>query len=97
VDGDDGVGEIVLAAEHLLGLGRVDLLVERVKGAGQVGQHVFPAARPLEQHADVVGLRGQAGAELDVFGQPALPLQRLLRVGLVVPEVGRRDLLLELR
>jgi hypothetical protein len=53
--------------------------------------------RPLEQHADVVDFLGETVAQLDVFGEPALPLQRLLGVGLVVPEVGRRDLQFELR
>ncbi len=83
----------MLAAQHLLRLSRFDLLVERIEGASQVSQHVFPTARPFQQHANVVGLRGQAGAELDVLRQTALAQQRLLCVGLVVPEVGRGDLL----
>jgi len=87
----------VLATEHLLGLSGLDLVAERVEGAGEVGQHVFAATRPFEQHADVIDLRGQARAEFDVFSQAALALQGFLRVGLVVPETGRSDFLLELR
>jgi hypothetical protein len=52
--------------------------------------------RPLEQHPDVVELLREAVAQLEVFGEAALPLQRLLRLGLLVPEIGRGDLLLEL-
>jgi len=97
MNGDDGVGEIVLAAEHLLGLGRRDLFAHRIESPRQVGQYVFAAACPLEQHANVVGLLGEAGAELDVLGEAPLSLQCFLRLGLVVPEVGRSDLLFELR
>jgi hypothetical protein len=53
--------------------------------------------RPFEQHADVVDLLGEAVALLDVLGDPALALQRLLRLGLVIPETLRRDLSFELR
>ena len=48
---------------------------------------------PKDQDADVVDLLGEAVAELDVFGQPPLALEGFLGLGLVVPEVGRRDLL----
>ena len=91
------LARIVLAAEHLLDFGGLDLRLERVERALQVGGHVLALLRPFEQHADVVDLLGEAVAELDVFGEPALALQRLLRVGLVVPEVRRGDLQFELR
>jgi hypothetical protein len=97
MDGDDGVGGIVLAAEHLLDLGGLDLRLEAIEPALQVGNHIFALLGPLEQHADVVNLLGEAVAQLDVFGEPALALQGLLRVGLVVPEVRRSDLQFELR
>jgi hypothetical protein len=74
VNGDDGVGEVVLATEHFLGLGGLDLLAQGVEGSGQVGQYLLAAASPLEQHADVVGFSGQAGGELTVFGEAALTL-----------------------
>jgi len=87
----------MLAAEHLLGFGGLDLLAQRIERTRQVGEHVFAAARPLEQHADVVGLGRQAGAELEVLGEPPLALKGFLGVGLVVPEAGRRDPGFELR
>jgi hypothetical protein len=86
----------VLAAEHLLGFSRLDLRFERVERFLEVGGHVFARLRPLEQDADVVDFLGKAVAQLDIFGQPALALQGLLRLGLVVPEIRRGDLLLEL-
>jgi hypothetical protein len=86
----------VLAAEHLLGLGGVDLVFERIERLGEIVGDVLAALRPLEQDADVVELFREAVAELEVLGQPPLALQGLLRFGLVVPEVGRGDLLFEL-
>jgi hypothetical protein len=52
--------------------------------------------RPLEQHADVVDLFRNTVAKLEVFREPTLALARLLRLRLVVPEIGRRDLPFEL-
>jgi hypothetical protein len=87
----------VLATEHLLGFSAVDLLFERVEGLGQVGGDVLAALRPFEEDANVVDLSGKAVAQLEVLGEPALALQGLLRLGLIVPEVGGGDLLFELR
>jgi hypothetical protein len=83
----------VLTAQHLLGVRGVDLVLERVEGVGEIGGNVFSPLCPLEQHPDVVDLLRQAVAELDVFGEAALPLQCLLRFGLVVPEIRSGDLL----
>jgi hypothetical protein len=87
----------VLAAEHLLGFGGVNLFFERVERLGQFVGDAFAALRPLQQHPDVVELLRKAVAKLEILGEPPLALQGLLRLGLVVPEVGRRDLLFELR
>jgi hypothetical protein len=87
----------VLAAEHLLGLDRIDLRFERVERLCQVRRHVLAAADPFEQHADVVDLLAQAVALLEIFGETALPLEGFLRVGLVVPEIRRGDAAFELR
>ena len=83
----------MFAAQHLFGFRGVDLLFERIEGLGQVGGDFFTALRPLEQDTDVVDFLGEAVAKLDVFGQAPLTLQGFLRLGLVVPEVGRGDLL----
>jgi hypothetical protein len=87
----------VFAAEHFLGLDRVDLQFERIERALQVAANVLARLRPFEQHADVVDLLGEAVALLDVFGKAALALKGLLRLSLVVPEVLRPDLPFELR
>jgi hypothetical protein len=97
MDGHDRIRCIVLAGQHLLGLGGVHLRLECVEGLLQVGADIFAALRPFEQDADVVDLLGKAVAQLEVFGEPALSLQRLLCLGLVVPERGSGDLLFELR
>ena len=91
MDGDDGVGAIVLAAEHLLDLGGLDfaLRARRARAADRADVLALPG--PFEQHAEVVELAGQRVAQLDFVGQPAAALQRLLRLGLVLPEVGRGD------
>jgi hypothetical protein len=87
----------VFAAQHLLGFRGIDLLLERLEGAREIGHDLFPALRPFEQHAEVVDLLGEAVAQLDVFRETALPLQGLLSLGLVVPEIGPGDLPFELR
>jgi len=97
VNRHDGVGGIVLAAEHLLRLDGVDLRLERIEGARQVAGDVLAAARPFEQDADVVDLLAEAVALLEIFGKAALPLEGLLRFGLVVPEIGGGDAAFELR
>ena len=86
----------MLAAKHLLGFSGVDLRGERVEGALEVPADIFPAARPFEQHAKVVELRGEAVAQLEIFREAALALERLLRFGLVVPECRCGDLAFEL-
>jgi len=87
----------VLAAEHLLGFDGIDLRFERVERLRQVWRHVFAALAPFNQDADVVDLRAEAVALLEIFGEPALPLEGLLCFGLVVPESGGGDLAFELR
>jgi hypothetical protein len=86
----------VLATEHLLGFGRVNLRLERIERRFEIRGDVFPALRPFDQNADVVDLLGQAVAQLEIFGEPPLTLQGLLRFRLVFPEGRRRDLLFEL-
>jgi len=87
----------VLAAEHLLGFDRIDLRFECIERARQVAADILAAARPFEQDADVVDLLREAVALLEIFGQAALPLEGLLCLGLVVPEIGGGDAAFELR
>jgi hypothetical protein len=87
----------VLAAKHLLDFGGFDFGVERLDRALQVGGDVLALLRPLEQDAEIVQLADQGIAEIDLFAQAAPALKRLLRLGLVLPEVRRGDALLERR
>jgi hypothetical protein len=87
----------VLAAEHLFDFSGFHLRFDSVERALQIGGHVLALLRPFEQHTQVVDLRGEAVAQLDVLREPPLPLECLLRVGLVVPEIRRPDFQFELR
>jgi hypothetical protein len=84
----------VFAAQHFFHLRGVDLHFERVERALEVRGDVFAVLRPFDQDAEVVDFPGEAVAELEIFGEPPLTLEGLLGFGLVVPEVGRGDLLL---
>ena len=86
MDGDDRVRSIVLAAEHLLGLGRLHLPLQLVEPALEVGADVLPAVRPFDEHREVVQTAAQRLAQRDVVFDATTPLHHLLRVGLVVPE-----------
>jgi hypothetical protein len=91
MDGDDRVGSVVLAAEHLLRLGRFDFLLELVEAAGEIGDDVLAGVPPFEQHAEVVSTPLQRPEERLVLLEPAAPLHDRLRLVLVVPEPGRVD------
>jgi hypothetical protein len=91
MDGDDCVGAIVFAAEHLLRLGRLDLLLELVEAASEIGGDVLAGVDPLEQHAEIVRTPLQRPEERLVFLQPPAALHDLLRLVLVAPERGRVD------
>jgi hypothetical protein len=93
MNGDNRVGEIVLAAEHLLGLGRFDDRVELVEPAREVRFDVFAAAPPLHEHVEIVETPAQRVAKGAVVVQASPALHDLLRLGLAVPE-GRFGYLL---
>ena len=57
MDGDDGVGGVVLAAQHLLDLGGLDLGFERVERPGQVGGHVLAGLRPTRCSTPMSSIR----------------------------------------
>src|SRR5436190_18727553 len=90
MDRDDRVGAVVLATEHLAGLGAFNLLLELVERAREVGRDVFAGAGPLDQHADVVGAPPERFQQRPIFFEAPAALHDLLRFGLVAPEVRRR-------
>ena len=97
VDRDDGVALVVLAAEHLADLGALHLPAQVDESRREVSGYVLALLGPLEQHGEIVGLAAQRLGEIEVLLQPAAPLQHALRGGLVVPEVRRGGLPLQLR
>jgi hypothetical protein len=78
----------VLPAEHLLDFAGVDVALKRVERSAEILLDRLPRLGPLDQHPHVVGVLTQRLAELPVFFETAAALEDLLRVGLVVPEVG---------
>jgi hypothetical protein len=79
----------VLAAEHLLDFTAFDQAGELFDARGQLRADVLPLFRPVEQHTQIVCFRLEGRNQLDFFFDPAAALENLLRLDLVVPEVGR--------
>jgi hypothetical protein len=80
----------VLAAEHLLGLGRVNGRRQGVERLKKVAAYVLTLPGPLDQDGQV----GLAPAEildgLAILLQTPASLEHPLRLGLVLPEIGGR-------
>jgi hypothetical protein len=83
----------VFAPKHLLGFGGVDLFFKGIEGLAQIRGNVFATLGPFQEHTEVVNFLGQTVSKLDVIGEAALPLERFLRLFLVIPEIGGGDLL----
>jgi hypothetical protein len=88
MDGDDRIGAIVLAAEHLARFSPFDLLLELVERAREVEGHVFARTGPFDQDADVAGAPRERFEQRPIFLEPPAALHDLLRLGLVAPEIG---------
>jgi hypothetical protein len=81
----------VLAAEHLARLSGLDVALEVVDALEQIRFDRLARLCPLDEHTEVVGAAGERLGERQlVFDAPA-PLQQLLRVGLVLPEIRFGD------
>jgi hypothetical protein len=91
MDRDDRVLAIELAREHRADLGRLDVALVDVDAGLQIAQHVLALPRPIEEDRQVVGLLAQRLGQRAVVLDLAAALQDLLRVGLVLPEIRRRD------
>jgi hypothetical protein len=81
----------VLAAEHLLDLGRLDFALQIVESAGEVRLDRLALLEPFGQDREILAALFQGVAEGDVLFQPAATLEQLLGLGLIRPEVRLRD------
>jgi hypothetical protein len=79
----------VLAAEHLLDLAGLHLLIERFEGLAELGVDGFAGFRPLDEHGQIVALFLQRTNEIEILFQPTPALQDLLGIALVLPEIRR--------
>jgi hypothetical protein len=79
----------VLAAEHLLDLAGLNLLVERLERLRELRIDRLARFRPFDEHAQVVALLPQRHHQIAILLKPAAALQDLLGFGLIFPEIGR--------
>src|SRR5205814_505131 len=88
MDRQDGVLAVVLAAQHLLDLPGLHLLVEGIERLTELGVDRLAGVGPLDQHGEIVALSLERQHEIAILLQPAPALLDLLRFGLVFPEIG---------
>jgi hypothetical protein len=80
----------VLAAEHLLDFAGFHEPRELLDAVGQLAGDLFALPGPFDQDRQVVGAAAQRVDQLDLLFDAAPALQGLLRLDLVLPEVGSR-------
>jgi hypothetical protein len=85
----------VLAAEHLLDLAGLHLLVERIQRLGEFGVDRLARVGPFDEHGEIVGLLAERLDELAILLEAPPPLQDLLGFSLIFPEIGRGGARLE--
>ncbi len=95
MDGDDGILAVVLAAEHLLRLGRLHFAVEGVESLRELRVDRLARLGPLDEYGQILALAPERREQIAILLQPAAALQDLLGFGLVFPEIGRGDARLE--
>jgi hypothetical protein len=86
----------VLTTKHLLDLGALHFLFEPFERALKVAADVLALIRPFEQHAEIVEPSDERIAKLEIVGDAPTTLQRLLRFGLIFPEIRCGDARFEL-
>jgi hypothetical protein len=79
----------MLAAEHLLDFGGLDLLIERLDRLSEFSVHGFAGFGPFDQNGQVVALLPERHQEIPVLFEPPAALQDFLRFSLIFPEVWR--------
>jgi hypothetical protein len=77
----------VLAAKHLLCLGRLDLLLQLVEGTLEIRPYVLSRVGPLDEDSQIVATAPQRLGERTIFLEPTPTLHDLLGFGLIAPEV----------
>ena len=70
--------------------------MEFVEAFQQIAVDGLARPGPLDEHAQIVGAALQRLAERQLLFEPAAALQQLLRLGLVLPEIGIGDAGLDL-
>jgi hypothetical protein len=75
-------------AEHLLDLAGLDLARQGLESFSQLGQRPRIALLgPFDEHRQIVAPAAQRCDQLAVFFEPPPPLQELLRLFLILPEI----------
>jgi hypothetical protein len=77
----------VLAAEHLLDLARLHLLVEQLERLRELGVYRLARLRPLDKHTQIVALLPERDHQVAILLEAPAALQDLLGFGLVFPEI----------
>jgi hypothetical protein len=79
----------VLAAEHLLDFAGLHFLIEDVQAVCEFGVDRLAGFQPFGEHRQVVGLLHERLHQIAILLDAPPALQDLLRLGLVLPEIGR--------
>ena len=96
MNGHDGAAGIVRAGEKHGVFHRGEAFGERFDLGFQIAENIFAFAREFEKGVEIGGSRGQFRLFLKRFFEALAVLQQLLALLRLVPEIGRRKLLLEL-
>jgi hypothetical protein len=92
----DRILPIELPREHRPNLGGLNVALERGEALLEIGRHVFALPGPVDEHDEIVCLSPQRRGERLVVLEPAPALLNSLRGGLILPEVWRGGLRVEL-
>jgi len=79
----------VLAAKHLLDLAGLHVLVERIEPGGEFAVDRLTGLRPFDEDGQIIGLFLERRDQFAILLESAPALLHFLRVGGILPEVGR--------
>jgi len=95
MDRQNRVLAIMLAAEHLFDLTGLELLFERFEGLTEFGVYRLAGFGPFDEHRQIVAFLLERRIQIAILLEAPAPLQDLLSVGLILPEIRRRGTRLE--